>query len=268
MNIYPLYSSSSGNLFCLELDDNKNILIDVGVSYKLIKEALNSINKSIDDIKAILITHEHSDHIKGLPILIKNNPSIPVYTCKKTAEYIEKQLKKTGISININRTSYDKTFNIEGLDNLNITPFEISHDAVEPCGYSIQFENKNLCFATDLGFVSKKNMEYFKKADFIVIESNYDSSMLAYGSYPYNIKERIAGSLGHLSNNDTASTITSLVREGKSNFLIAHMSENNNMLDVAKQTIFCTLENNNIICDTINIDFASKELSCEGYSIC
>lgn len=267
MKIYPLYSSSSGNMFCLETE-NSNILIDCGVSYKAACEGLKSINKSIDDITSIIITHEHSDHIKGLPLLIKKN-DIPIYTCDKTAEFIRQLLIK-------NKTSSEKLKNIFEVDynmpfkinDLEITPFEISHDAVKPCGYMISDEKKILTFATDLGYVSDQNYEYMQQADFLVLESNYDTAMLNYGPYPYPLKQRIASSLGHLSNDMTANTVSNLVeKQGKSNFLFAHLSQNNNMKDIAQQTIEAKLKLNDINADDINLNFASKTLSCEAYQI-
>lgn len=269
MKIYPLYSSSSGNLFCLETDDT-NLLIDCGVSYKAIQAGLKSIGKTIDDISTILITHEHNDHIKGLPVLIKHN-DIPIYTCDKTAEFLKDFLIKNKTSShkldNINSVDYNQTFK---LNSLEITPFKISHDALKPCGYTIvnKEENKILTFATDLGYVSEENYEYMKQANFIVIESNYDVSMLNYGPYPYHLKQRIASSVGHLSNDSSAEVISNLVsKDLRANFLLAHLSVHNNMQDLAKQTIDLALEKEGINTQNINLNFASKNLSCEGYAI-
>lgn len=266
INIYPLYSSSSGNLFCIELDDT-NILVDCGVSYKAITDGLNAIGKNISDISALLITHEHSDHIKGLPTFCKKNLNIPIYTCTKTAEFLENYLGANNISADINRTSYDTPFKLSN-ENVEIVPFEISHDAVMPCGYSIHYNGKNITIATDLGYVSQKNMEYFKLADHLILEANYDPSMLSYGKYPYPLKKRIASDTGHLSNDVSADTITNLAKCGKQNFLIAHMSQNNNMIDMARQTIDTKLAENDICYNDLNICYATKNLSCEAYNIC
>ncbi|MCX8074652.1 MAG: MBL fold metallo-hydrolase [Clostridia bacterium] len=264
MKIYPLYSSSSGNLFCLELE-NSNILIDCGVSYKAVCDGLKSIYKSINDISAILITHEHIDHIKALPILCKKN-NIPIYTCEKTANYLKDFLLSNGTSPEIHSISYNKSFEV---NKAEITAFRTSHDAAEPCGYSICENNKVLTFATDLGHVSEEVFEYMKASDFLVIESNYDLMMLEYGKYPYPLKQRIKSSFGHLSNDETANTILSLVKENnKNNFLLSHMSENNNSQYFAKQTLENTFKQNDLNYLDVNINFASKTLSSEAYEIC
>lgn len=265
MRIFPLYSSSSGNLYCLETDDNSNILIDCGVSYKAICDGLKSIDKHISDVSAILITHEHIDHIKGLPTLCKKN-NIPIYTCSKTAEYLKNLLASNGTSGDIIEISYDTPFLI---GKTQIVPFETSHDALEPCGFHIASGDKKLTIATDLGYLSEKNMEYLRLADYIILESNYDKAMLTYGIYPFNLKRRIASNFGHLSNDDSANAIVSLVRENDSlSFLLAHLSENNNMIDIAKQTIESVLLQNDIDASKISINFATKTLSNEVYDVC
>ena len=126
MNIYPLFSSSKGNMFLIE-SKSTSILIDVGVTYKNICLALEGINKKISDISAILITHEHSDHIKGLPQLCKNNPEINIYTTEKTKLYLQEMLCEKNILANIHGLNYNDTFNIS---DFTITVIETSHDAV------------------------------------------------------------------------------------------------------------------------------------------
>ncbi|MEG0873489.1 MAG: MBL fold metallo-hydrolase [Clostridia bacterium] len=190
INFHPLYSSSSGNMFHLQTD-KANILIDAGVSYKAITEGLKNIDKDISDINAILITHEHIDHIKGLPLLCRKN-NIPIYTCSKTALYLEDMLKERNISSNILSLEYGQTIKIK---DLQITPFETSHDALMPCGFKIKTPTETLGYATDLGYVSDEILDYLKESDYIVLESNYDKIMLDYGKYPYPLKRRIKSSL-------------------------------------------------------------------------
>ena len=263
INIHPLYSSSSGNMFHIETNKS-NILIDAGVSYKAINEGLKSINKNINDIDAVLITHEHTDHIKGLPLLCRKN-DIPIYACGKTAELIEESLNEKNIKSNIFKINYGQVYKIKDIE---ISPFETSHDAVMPCGYRIKSNNKILTFATDLGYVSDEVYENLSFADFVVLESNYDTTMLDFGKYPYPIKRRIKGNFGHLSNEDSASTIAKLINKGISNFLLAHLSENNNNKDIALSTIYDILNKNNINTNNLNINIASKNLSSEEFLIC
>lgn len=263
INLHPLYSSSSGNLFHID-NGRTNILIDAGVTYKAINDGLKSLDKNISNISAVLITHEHSDHIKGLPLLCRKS-NIPIYACGKTADYISELLKEKNISANIIKIEYDKPFNLNGFE---ILPFETPHDAIMPCGYRIKSGNTTLSYATDLGHMSGEVFENLKNSDYIVLEANYDSAMLDFGKYPFNLKRRIKGPTGHLSNDTCAMTISRLAKLGQANFLLAHLSENNNNEELAFNTIVTTLKQNDIDIDNININFASKSLSSEEYNIC
>lgn len=263
INLHPLYSSSSGNVFHIETPSS-NILIDVGVSYKAINEGLASINKNISDISAILITHEHSDHIKGLSQICKKN-NIPIFSCGKTASYLQNMLKENNISNDIYEVKYGQAFKIQDIE---ITPFETSHDAIMPCGYRITNDNSTLTYSTDLGFVSEEVFENLKYSDYIILESNYDECMLDFGKYPYNLKRRIKSNLGHLSNVECANTIVKLEKNNHNpNFILAHLSENNNNMELARMTIESILKENQINTDNVNLNFASKNLSNEVYTI-
>lgn len=261
--VHPLYSSSSGNMFHIA-SSNTNILIDAGVSYKAINEGLKSINLTIKDIDAIFITHEHSDHIKGLPLLCRKN-DIPIYACLDTANYIKEDLDAKNIQSRIIGLDYDVPVKIKDIE---ICPFKTSHDALMPCGYLIKNDTSTITFATDLGYVSPNVYENLSKSDYTILESNYDDTMLDFGKYPYPLKRRIKSITGHLSNDACGQAIVQLVNEGHSRFLLAHMSENNNNIDIAKQTLESILSQNGIIPNTLEINFATKNLSNEEYTIC
>ena len=259
MEIYPLYSSSSGNLFLLT-SENTNILIDVGVNYKKVLEGLDGLNKSITDIDAIFITHEHSDHIAGLKVLTKKN-NIPLYTTSKTKEYLLSHLNNYN---NIFGYEYDEDVTINNLINFKF--IQTSHDAVMPSAFYITCKDKSLSFLTDLGFTSSEILSYIDKSNYIVLESNYDKTMLMYGDYPFKIKQRIDGKLGHLSNADACNVITStLAKNMNKTFLLAHISENNNNITLLKDNLFSHLKEHNLPID--NIFLASKNVSFEGYKI-
>ncbi|MDF2865194.1 MAG: putative hydrolase [Clostridia bacterium] len=248
-------------MFYLENNDT-SILIDVGVSFKSVCQALESIGKNIEDIDAVLITHEHTDHIRSLPLLCKNN-KIPIYTCIKTKKYLDEYLETKKVNGIINGLEYNQTFKIKDLE---ITTFETSHDAIMPCGFYISNGLQSLAFATDLGYVSDTILDYLKKADYVVLESNYDNIMLEYGKYPYNLKKRIASDVGHLSNKDTACILNSLLSlNPNKKFLLSHLSENNNTINIACDTITSHLKENGL--DNFDISFATQDLSCEGYII-
>jgi phosphoribosyl 1,2-cyclic phosphodiesterase len=262
--VHPLYSSSSGNMFHIA-SSNTNILIDVGVSYKAINEGLKSIGLTIKDIDAVLITHEHSDHIKGLPLLCRKN-EIPIYACLNTADYIKEDLNSKNIESKIIALEYNKPIKIKDVE---ICAFETSHDAVMPCGYILKDDVSTITFATDLGYVSPTVYDSISKSDYTILESNYDNAMLEFGKYPFSVKRRIKGLKGHLSNDDCGQAIAKLVNdEGQTRFLLAHMSENNNNIDIAKQTVESILTQNGIDLNSVEINFASKNLSSEGYTIC
>lgn len=264
LNLYPLYSSSSGNMYLIETE-NANILIDIGVTYKKVKEALNHFSKEPSIIDAIFITHEHSDHIKGLNVFIKNNPTVPIYASLGTAEYIKNSLMKSNICA-------DNIFILPDNENiiikdLTISYFHTSHDAVDPVGYNIKSSDKSITIATDLGVMTNTVLSCLKECSLPVIETNYDKSMLFAGNYPFEIKRRIAGPYGHLSNEDSGQVILELAQSGTRNFLLSHMSENNNIPELAKETICSTLSLAGFNVEEFNINIASKNFSDEVYKL-
>lgn len=262
-SIHPLYSSSSGNMFHIA-SSSTNILIDVGVSYKAINEGLKSIGLTIKDIDAILITHEHSDHIKGLPLICRKH-DIPIYACGDTAKFLKEELDNKNILSNIIPIHYDSPFKIK---DITIYPFETSHDAAMPCGYKISDDTSSITFATDLGYISNDVMDKLVESDYTILESNYDEAMLEFGKYPFLLKRRIKSVTGHLSNDACGQAVAQLAKQGHNRFLFAHLSENNNNEELAKQTIESILCQNGIDPNQIELNFASKSLSSEEYIIC
>ena len=268
VSIYPLFSSSSGNCFCISTD-NENILIDIGVTYKSLCSGLKIINKEPSNIDAVLITHEHSDHIKGLPVFYKNNPNVKIYSTIKTIEYIKELLLSKNIEFDDNNffsLEYGQVINL--CDNFKFKSFETSHDAVMPCGYDFEIENRKVCFATDLGYISDEIFDMISGSNFSILESNYDKTMLEFGKYPFEVKRRIKGIQGHLSNDDTANAILDITKNQDSssnNFLLAHLSYNNNTIDIARDTIYSTLSSSGIDPLSVNINFATKDMSNEVY---
>ena len=262
-SVHPLYSSSSGNMFHIA-SSSTNILIDVGVSYKAINEGLKTIGLTIKDIDAILITHEHSDHIKGLPLICRKN-DIPIYACGDTAKFLKEELDSKNIPANIITTHYDSPFKIK---DITIYPFETSHDAAMPCGYKISDDTSSITFATDLGYISNDVMDKLVESDYTILESNYDEAMLEFGKYPFLLKRRIKSVTGHLSNDACGQAVAQLAKQGHNRFLFAHLSENNNNEELAKQTIESILCQNGIDPNQVELNFASKTLSSEEYIIC
>lgn len=230
-----LYSSSSGNCSFLG-EGNSGILIDAGVSCKRICEALSSNEISPERIEGILITHIHSDHIKGLLNFTKKFHT-PVYAGIETARY----LCKSG------SLSTESALNIFSTDSFcvgdyEITPFETPHDTAESFGFRIKNpQSKILASCTDLGEVTETVHKNLLGADVCFIEANYDEVMLKNGSYPYPLKQRIRSDHGHLSNTDSAKEIEELIKNGTRQIILGHLSRENNTPFVAQKTVCARL---------------------------
>ena len=245
-----LYSGSSGNCSFIETDKTK-ILVDCGVSFKKIKEGLESINQDIHDIDAVLITHEHSDHIKGLGVLSKNI-DVPIYANKKTLDEIEKKYF-------ISSTKPFVTDELFEINDLKILPFSIPHDAADPVGFTINHKNKKISLATDIGHVENKLYKNLNESSFVLLESNYEPDMLKSSSYPYSLKHRILGPEGHLSNEDASNVIKTLVNNGLNNIMLGHLSKENNFPELAYQTTVNELIECNVDIDKLQLSVADRE---------
>jgi len=247
-----LYSGSSGNSLFLETPNTK-ILIDAGESAKKIETALNSIDVNIKDIDAVLVTHEHSDHIKGLSTLSKKF-QLPIYANKETwnamPEITEKVEEKNQIFFNINE-NFD-------IGELKILPFSIPHDAANPCGFNIYSKNQKISIATDIGHMDNEIIKNLEGSSFILLESNYDPNILKCSKYPYSLKQRIAGPNGHLSNEAAGKTISYLMNYGLKNVMLGHLSKENNFPELAYKTVVEELCFKNLDENCIKIGVANR----------
>lgn len=247
-----LYSGSTGNSLFVQSDSTK-ILIDAGESCKKIEEGLSNINVDADDLDAILVTHEHSDHIKGLGTLSKKH-NIPVYANNGTWNSMNDQKNKI-CSENIKIFNTNESFKI---GNFIISPFSIPHDATDPCGFNICNGNTKISIATDLGHVTDDIIYHLKQSDFILLESNYDSEILKCSSYPYSLKRRIAGPIGHLSNDMAGKLISYLMQYGLKSAMLGHLSKENNFPELAYKTVVEQLIENNYEADSIQLSVAKR----------
>ena len=245
-----LYSGSSGNSTYIE-SSNAKILIDAGVSCKKITDALNSISVSIADLNGILVSHEHSDHIKGIEVICKKY-SIPVYATKKTWKAMN------NLNIADNQKLIFTPENEFQINDLLILPFSIPHDAIDPCGFSIFNETKKITIATDIGHIDEDLLKKMYASDILLIESNYDKDTLICGSYPYMLKKRIQSDVGHLSNEMTGKALKTLHENGVNNIILGHLSKENNFPELAYQT--CLNELNNCCCSIpFNLSVAKRD---------
>ena len=228
MKIVNLASGSKANSTFISFDDSK-ILIDVGLSERQLKERVSEIGESLSEISGICITHEHIDHIKSLKTLVKKY-DIDVYLHENLAN-------STAVSdINFKTNKLHKFTDIKfNIGKLEIKPFSVSHDAINPVGFAINVIGSKSKFGivTDTGLVLDDMKKSLAGAKIVFIESNYDEFMLQNGDYPYLVKQRIAGEKGHLSNTQSLEFAKFLYDNGTKCFVLSHISENNNTIDRA-----------------------------------
>lgn len=244
-----LYSGSSGNCSFVETDNTK-LLIDCGVSSKKVEEALNSVHVNISDINGILISHEHSDHIKGLATICKKY-NLPIYANNSTFTNINQNIPDD------NKIRFKSNEKFE-IGDIKIYPFSIPHDAAEPCGFNLYNSNKKLTIATDIGHIDNKILHNLDESDFLLLESNYEPNMLKCSRYPYLLKKRILGPNGHLSNEEAGLAITQLVRSGLKNIMLGHLSDQNNFPELAYQTVMTSIISKNVDVDKLKLQIADR----------
>ncbi|MDY0235991.1 MAG: MBL fold metallo-hydrolase [Gudongella sp.] len=226
-----LSSGSSGNCQYIETKETK-LIIDAGFSGKRIEELLDEIGVNPKDLDAILVTHEHIDHSKGVGILSRRH-NIPVYANAKTWESMEKIIKTVKIE---NTKVFTTNKNIQIKDVL-IHPFNLSHDALDTVGYIIFSDMKKLSFITDTGWVNEGIKEKIKNSHLYFMESNHDVKMLMEGSYPWSLKKRILSPHGHLSNDDAGYILSEILKGENEIVLLAHLSKDNNNPQLAYNTV-------------------------------
>lgn len=240
--ICSLASGSSGNCYLVK-SNNTSILVDAGLSAKQISERLLCCGVRLEDLSAVLLTHEHSDHTQGIKVLLKSE-NIKLYTNRKT-------FSGTNLNLNENQVVIVKTGETFQIGDLTVSSFQNSHDAADPMGFSISANNKTITIVTDTGFVTEEAYNNMKLADILILESNHDENILKMGRYPWFLKQRILGDKGHLSNDAAAEILQRLYKEGvwkqdlgsaAHQVLLAHLSLENNFPEMAQTTVSNILE--------------------------
>lgn len=252
MKFCSLYSGSTGNSLFVQGNETK-ILVDAGVSAKKITQGLESIGEDINEINAVIVTHEHIDHIKSIGTLAKKY-NIPIYANLGTWNGIENEKSV----IKIENKNYFKIGEEFEIGDLKIKPFATSHDAMDSCGFSIENEGKKISIATDLGEMTNEVMTNLRSSKFVLLESNYEPEVLRFCSYPYSVKSRIAGIRGHLSNSEAGKTISELIKYGLENVMLGHLSKESNFPELAYKTVINELMQKGIKEKEINLKIASR----------
>ena len=246
-SITALYSGSKGNSVLIE-SANAKILIDAGKSARALCSALCEVGTSIDEIDAIFITHEHRDHISALETLLKHH-KIPVHIAEASAK---KMLSKGFVDLEETIFLHTPIFSVE-IGDMSIKSFPTPHDSECSVGYTIKIGEKTIGYATDIGFVSEEIRGALTGCESVVIECNHDVEKLMNGPYPYDLKLRIRSNRGHLSNTDCSSFVADLCFVGTKNVLLAHLSEENNDIDLAFDEVWSAIAD-----DSINLKIAEQ----------
>lgn len=241
MRFSVLASGSSGNAIYVENDEHA-FLIDAGLSGRKMEELFASVDRSMKKLSGILVTHEHSDHIKGLGILARKY-NLPIYANAKTWTAMDHLVGNIPVE---QRFHFDME-TVKTFGSIDIQSFAVSHDAADPMFYVFHENGRKLVLITDTGYVSDRMKGYIHGADSFVFESNHDVGMLQMGRYPWSVKRRILSDVGHVSNEDAAVAMSEVVEQKPTRMYLSHLSKDNNMKDLARMSVAQTLESCGII---------------------
>lgn len=251
LKVFPLFSGSTGNCTYVKYGDDE-LLIDAGVSCKNINLALQKLGTDLSRIKAILVTHEHTDHIKGLDTLCKKC-NIPIYINKASFDTITSCFAQNCIIKNDG-----ETFKV---GKIKTSVFETPHDSFGSVGYRLTFEHgSSLGFATDIGHITQNVKDGLLGCTRVIIESNHDMQMLKNGPYPFYLKQRILSEKGHLSNDDCAHFLPELIDSGTKKIVLAHLSQENNTPDKAYLTNLKVLTDSGFSAQDVTLKVAMKSV--------
>jgi len=257
MRLCSIASGSSGN--CIYAgSDNTHLLIDTGISKKRVEAGLKTLDIKGEELNGILVTHEHSDHIQGLGVFSRRY-EIPIYATSGTIQGIKGSASLGRMPEGLlHEIAVDQMFT---LGDLNVKPFEISHDAKEPSGYRIEQGDKVVAIATDLGRYDEYTVENLAGLDAILLEANHDVHMLEVGPYPYPLKRRVLSERGHLSNELSGRLLCDILHDNLKHVMLGHLSQENNYAQLAHETVKLeiTLGNNPYKGDDISIEVARRD---------
>lgn len=241
MQFSVLASGSSGNATYIE-NEGHSFLVDAGLSGRKMEELFAAIGKKMSDLDGILVTHEHSDHIKGLGIVARKH-KVPIYANAKTWTAMDGLVGAIPVE---QRFHFDMD-TVKTFGSLDIESFAVSHDAADPMFYVFHAGGRKLSLITDTGYVSDRMKGVIQASDAYVFESNHDVGMLQMGRYPWSVKRRILSDVGHVSNEDAAVAMSEVLAEKPTRIYLSHLSKDNNMKDLARMSVEQTLQTKGII---------------------
>jgi phosphoribosyl 1,2-cyclic phosphodiesterase len=234
VSISVLASGSRGNTAIVE-SSSARILVDAGISCRETFKRVKSLGRDPHSISAVLITHEHSDHIYGLATLAKKL-NVPVFMTGATHQAWARSLRDdSGQMPEIAKLEIFCAGRSFQIADITVTPFTIPHDAADPVGFTFRVEGTKIAIATDLGYIPASVRDHLRGCDVLVMESNHDLEMLRAGAYPWSVKQRVMSRVGHLSNESLAEFFAQDYDGGASYILLAHLSEQNNHPEIARQ---------------------------------
>lgn len=236
MRFSVLASGSTGNAIYIE-NEKHAFLVDAGFSAKKLESLMAGIDRSLKQIDGIFVTHEHSDHIKGIGVIARKY-GMPIYANEKTWKAMDGNVGAIPLE---QRFQFDMD-TVQSFGSLDVQSFAVSHDAADPMFYVFHENGRKLAIITDTGYVSDRMKGIIQGADSFVFESNHDVSMLQMGRYPWSVKRRILSDVGHVSNEDAAVAMSEVVEEKETRIYLSHLSKDNNMKDLARMSVSQTLE--------------------------
>ncbi|GGE05836.1 metallo-hydrolase [Marinithermofilum abyssi] len=240
MKFSVLASGSTGNAIYVETDRFR-VLIDAGLSGKRLEKLLRSIGADPASLDAILVTHEHIDHVKGLGVFARRY-RLPIHLNEATWRSLPSSVGK----LEEDQCHLFDTGSALELGDLTIESFPISHDAAEPVGFCLHHGRETLGLVTDTGYVNRRIVDKVAGADALIFEANHDVEMLRMGAYPWNVKRRILSDVGHLSNEDAAEALLDILQGVGENVYLAHLSQDNNLTELAHLTVKDILQENGL----------------------
>ncbi|WP_300729872.1 MBL fold metallo-hydrolase [uncultured Bacteroides sp.] len=239
-----LGSGSSGNCYYLGTD-NYAILIDAGIGIRSIKKTFKDFALNLDKVRAVFVTHDHADHIKAVGHLAGKH-NIPIYATPEVHKGINKSYCMTE-KLDGQHTRYIHKEETIQIEDFSITCFEVPHDGTDNVGYSVDIDGKNFTFLTDIGHITETAARYIAKANYLILEANYDEAMLQMGPYPQHLKARIAGPNGHMCTRDMAEHLADHFPPALKHLWLCHLSKDNNHPELALKTVEMILRDRNIL---------------------